>query len=484
MKNLLPLLAIFSGIMVISTKNAIISVFNLIVLYILVAFYLIYIGMVYMGLSYIIIYIGAIAILFLFIIMMIDIEVVDKRNNNYLPLLFLLLGGFLITLKEILSYIGIIKMKSLSFKEKKIFDDKNEHLFNLNNNSMYETNPNFVNKSSLLDKNINSLYSNDIKVDNSNNIKLDNLDFFHLGKEYENINISIDNININEIKELSSQVWEKEDFSQLLLKESKEISDDYLLISPNWDIMVNKITQVTSVGDVLYSVYHSYIYLVSIILLLALVGAIILTGEKSQEVRIINIVSSVNNRKSGFSLSLNWLYIGKKNIINFIYSEYKKMKIFIVKHENTKLALSITSFFSVSSLENIHAENIMGNLLYFIIASVILALLLLLINIFFSVNVKYLDKEGGFECGFTSFVQTRERFNVLFYRVALLFLVFDLEIVLVFPYFASYQKNQNISKNNVIIFLYILVIGFIYELKEGALNIVKKAHGTELNIKN
>jgi NADH:ubiquinone oxidoreductase subunit 6 (subunit J) len=52
--------------------------------------------------------------LFLFVIMMIDIEVVEKRSNNYLPLLFLLLGGFFFTLKNILYNIGIVKMKSLS----------------------------------------------------------------------------------------------------------------------------------------------------------------------------------------------------------------------------------------------------------------------------------------------------------------------------------------------------------------------------------
>jgi len=117
LKELLPLLATIAAILVISTKNAIISVFYLIVLYILVAFYLIYIGMTYLGLSYLIVYIGAIAILFLFIIMMIDIEVVEKRNNNYLLLLFLLLSGFLLTLKKILYNIGLLKMKSILYKE-------------------------------------------------------------------------------------------------------------------------------------------------------------------------------------------------------------------------------------------------------------------------------------------------------------------------------------------------------------------------------
>lgn len=132
LNSMLPLLAIIAGVFVITTKNAIISVFNLIVLYILVSFYLIYIGVTYLGISYIIIYIGAIAILFLFIIMMIDIEVVEKRSNNYLPLLFLFLCGFLFTLKKILYNIGLIKMKSLSFKEEKIIiKESKSDLYNI-----------------------------------------------------------------------------------------------------------------------------------------------------------------------------------------------------------------------------------------------------------------------------------------------------------------------------------------------------------------
>jgi NADH:ubiquinone oxidoreductase subunit 6 (subunit J) len=137
LKSLLPLFAIITGIFVISTKNAIISVFNLIVLYILVAFYLIYIGMTYLGISYIIIYIGAIAILFLFIIMMIDIEVVEKRNNNYLPLLFLLLSGFFFSLKKIFYSIGLIKMKSVAFKEELVLvDNAYGKLFNIDSLSI------------------------------------------------------------------------------------------------------------------------------------------------------------------------------------------------------------------------------------------------------------------------------------------------------------------------------------------------------------
>src|SRR5277367_2136265 len=118
----------------------------------------------------------------------------------------------------------------------------------------------------------------------------------------------------------------------------------------------------------------------------------------------------------------------------------------------------ILPFFDNSKFNHLHSEGIIGNLFYFIVATLIIAALLLFINSYFSLSVKYLDKGGGFECGFTSFVQTRERFNVIFYRVSLLFLVFDLEIILIFPYTAIYQKYQNISKNNGLVINYIIYI--------------------------
>lgn len=149
-----------------------------------------------------------------------------------------------------------------------------------------------------------------------------------------------------------------------------------------------------------------------------------------------------------------------------------------------RLNKSIFGFFTVLEKDYISSESILGNLNYYLISNLVIGLLLLVVNTYFSLSVKYLDKGGGFECGFTSFIQTRERFNVIFYRVSLLFLIFDLEIILIFPFTALYLKNQNNAKNNVLAFLYILVVGFIYELKEGALNIVKTMHSTEININN
>ena len=275
---------------------------------------------------------------------------------------------------------------------------------------------------------------------------------------------------------------------------------NYLLQVPNWDSATNRVTQISAIGDVLYTVYHSYIYIISVLLLLGMIGAIILTADNPREIKIVKkIINKSQIFKSNYKFSNSYKISGffspslliklifnlkNNNFVNYSIpylssSQIKKKKNY---SKNKSLTLKkmgiILPFFDLSTLNNLYSESILGNLFYFIFATLIIAALLLFINSYLSLSVKYLDKGGGFECGFTSFVQTRERFNVIFYRVSLLFLVFDLEIILIFPYTAVYQKYQNISRNNVLAFLYILIVGFIYELKEGALNIVKKAHTT------
>jgi NADH:ubiquinone oxidoreductase subunit 3 (subunit A)/NADH:ubiquinone oxidoreductase subunit 6 (subunit J) len=342
-------------------------------------------------------YVGAIAILFLFVIMMIDIEVVENRDNSGLPLLLVLLISFVLALKNML--------KSLGFLNLNLNKNENLELFDLARNNF-------------------SL------IENQNLLNVNNKEFIKYNNDYE-----IDIINTKSILGNTESVLTSND-NYLDIKNYSFIEDfNYLVVIPNWELALGRVTQISAIGDVLYTVYHSYIYIVSIILLLGMIGAIILTGENHQEVKVLTLINK-----------------GKEKIGN--------------------ISFSLVPFLVIS--ESTYSESIIGNLLYFIIANIIIGVLFLFINSYFSLSVKYLDKGGGFECGFTSFVQTRERFNVIFYRVSLLFLVFDLEIILVFPYTALYQKNQNISKNNILAFLYILIIGFIYELKEGALNIVKK----------
>lgn len=518
LKGLLPLLAIIAGIFVITTKNAIISVFNLIVLYILVAFYLIYIGVIYLGISYIIIYIGAIAILFLFIIMMIDVEVVEKRSNNYLPLLFLLLSGFLVGLKKILYNIGLIKLNIIS-NEEKLYD--NYILFNSSELSCLNIPGGNCKFSSIQDNNTYFYFNNDGFISNNLEKYKNVCSNLVKNKEYVFDLLNEDMYEKFKVNKSSSDTFglyfslngSSNSLSTLSEIDSK---NNYLLITPDWNLAINRITQISAIGDVLYTVYHSYIYILSVILLLGMVGAIILTGDSYQDIKIINIIKNKNSSfMSLYNLVWTWnwfvfvvkyllfklydkyyIYIQGKKEVSYMYVQcinkdirkYKNKvfnlsKFYKVFNYNSimKKKVSIALFSNILSTDNIYLDGILGNLTYFILANLIVALLLLIINSYFSVSVKYLEKGGGFECGFTSFVQTRERFNVIFYRVSLLFLVFDLEIILAFPYTVIYQKNQNISKNNVIAFLYILIVGFIYELKEGALNIVKKAHSSEVN---
>lgn len=504
---ILPVLAITAGIFVITTKNAIISVFNLIVLYILVAFYLIYIGITYLGISYIVVYIGAIAILFLFVIMMIDIEVVEKRSNNYLPLLFLLLVGFLFTLKNILFNIGVVKMKSFTINiTKKIEPVKKEDLFisekvqiireeeseleveedinrivNLVRNTIDRTKlEKYTWTSSSVDNDevlypINERNNYDwVDEDNINYSKIDNDDL-----PIKSLS-SFDKVE-EEMEEETDYIWWNWDikFTNNLFNHYEEElhNNNYLLVVPNWDLAANRVTQISAIGDVLYTVYHSYIYIISVLLLLGMIGAIILTADNPKEIKLISKSTTTLNGFYNPWLILKWINSNLIFKLNLKFNGKQGIK-------NFKSNSLILPFFEISNSNHLHSEGIIGNLFYFMIATLIIAALLLFINSYFSLSVKYLDKGGGFECGFTSFVQTRERFNVIFYRVSLLFLVFDLEIILIFPYTAIYQKYQNISKNNVLAFLYILIVGFIYELKEGALNIVKKAHTTEINNPN
>jgi len=476
-------LALIAGIFVIATKNAIISVFNLIVLYILVAFYLIYMGVTYLGISYIVVYIGAIAILFLFVIMMIDVEIVEKRSNNYLPLLFLLLGGFIISLKKILYNIGIIKIRSFSYKE------QDKYLIDSARETLFDVFPNFNSGNSIFSWIIhekifwNSYIHNNSFLDNIENRSV-NYDNFTL---YESIVSRLSKEDILDNKKDVINAFFNDITSNNDLISTPILNSNYLIISPDWESAVSRITQISAIGDVLYTAYHAYIYIVSIILLLGIIGAIILTAEHNINRRIMNIKKPKMKTSNVFSALLVFIFI-TINTIRYIYTfiKYICYSIFIKKINYYPLNISISSTipFFLFNNNNIHSEDILGNLLYFIISNVFIGILLLVINSFFSLSVKYLDKGGGFECGFTSFIQTRERYNIIFYRVSLLFLVFDLEIILIFPYPALYQKNENISKNNVLAFLYVLIVGFIYELKEGALNIVKKAHSTEINIKD
>jgi NADH-quinone oxidoreductase subunit A len=83
----------------------------------------------------------------------------------------------------------------------------------------------------------------------------------------------------------------------------------------------------------------------------------------------------------------------------------------------------------------------------------------------------YKAKNAQYECGFKGFGSTRKKFDVKFYLIAILFLVFDIEIAFLFPW-AIIAKNLGVTGFiSVMTFLLVLTIGFIYEWKKGALDI-------------
>lgn len=95
---LIALIAIFSGIFIIITKNPIVSVLYLILLFSSISCYLIFVGIKFIGLTYILVYVGAVSILFLFILMLINIrvsELISDTNNN-IPLAILAIIAFFI----------------------------------------------------------------------------------------------------------------------------------------------------------------------------------------------------------------------------------------------------------------------------------------------------------------------------------------------------------------------------------------------------
>jgi len=100
----------------------------------------------------------------------------------------------------------------------------------------------------------------------------------------------------------------------------------------------------------------------------------------------------------------------------------------------------------------------------------ILALILLFLNLLFSVHKPDSEKLTSYECGFSPIHgQTRTPFSVQFYLVAILFLVFDLELLVLYPITVSLYEVGTLGFWVVLIFFGILTVGFVYELGSGAL---------------
>ena len=98
-----------------------------------------------------------------------------------------------------------------------------------------------------------------------------------------------------------------------------------------------------------------------------------------------------------------------------------------------------------------------------------IGLLLLALGYVFAPRRPDPEKTSAYECGFEAFEDTRMKFDVRYYLVAILFIVFDLEIAFLFPWAVALDRIGLIGIAAMGVFLLVLVVGFIYEWKKGAL---------------
>lgn len=189
--DLFAFICILFGVLTITSKNPIVSVLFLIGLFSVISVYLIMVNLTFIGISYLLVYVGAVSILFLFILMLINIRISEllSKSNNYLPLAILCVIAFVYILGQ-------------------------------------------------------------------------NIPF---NKEVEFNNILNEKINKNEL-------------SQNFSDKSEEI---YLVVGNNWDTTLVDVTDISSIGNIMYTSYSIWLIITSLILLLAMVGSIVVTLKVS-----------------------------------------------------------------------------------------------------------------------------------------------------------------------------------------------------------
>ena len=109
-------------------------------------------------------------------------------------------------------------------------------------------------------------------------------------------------------------------------------------------------------------------------------------------------------------------------------------------------------------------------IIIFLAIALILSLGFLILNFAFSPKNPDPEKLSAYECGFEQFNDSRMEFDIRFYLVAILFIIFDLEIAFLFQWAITLGNIGYFGFFSMMVFLFILTIGFIYEWKKGALD--------------
>ena len=108
-------------------------------------------------------------------------------------------------------------------------------------------------------------------------------------------------------------------------------------------------------------------------------------------------------------------------------------------------------------------------ILVFLGIAAALGLVLILAAVIIAVRSPDPEKISAYECGFNAFDDARMKFDIRFYLVAILFIIFDLEVAFLFPWAASFQHIGTLGFWSMLVFLGVLTVGFAYEWKKGAL---------------
>lgn len=101
--------------------------------------------------------------------------------------------------------------------------------------------------------------------------------------------------------------------------------------------------------------------------------------------------------------------------------------------------------------------------------SVALALVLIAAAAIIAVRNPDPEKVSAYECGFNAFDDARMKFDVRFYLVSILFIIFDLEVAFLFPWAVAFGGLSDVAFWSMMVFLAVLTVGFAYEWKKGAL---------------
>ncbi|MFO7920626.1 NADH-quinone oxidoreductase subunit A [Rhodobacteraceae bacterium W635] len=107
--------------------------------------------------------------------------------------------------------------------------------------------------------------------------------------------------------------------------------------------------------------------------------------------------------------------------------------------------------------------------LIFLALAIGLGIVLILAAVVLAVSNPDPEKVSAYECGFNAFDDARMKFDVRFYLVSILFIIFDLEIAFLFPWGVAFPTMSDAGFWSMMIFLAVLTIGFAYEWKKGAL---------------